>query len=252
VSVDGVYSRGYYQYAWNDLNYPDPVTGIRPDPTKGRVIEYADYGNSWYSALLVGVEQRSVHGAAWTMAYTLSKTLRDVEGFQFTPQDLRNLAGDKSLATNDRRHQLVGSVTYRLPFGFQLGTVAQARSGLPWNVTTGTDNNRDTFIVDRPDLANPNGDPTDKATYSTAFTGRVGNLVRNFATGGGFFRLDARLSKIINARGVRFEGFVEAFNLTNRVNFNSPNGNLRSATFGRPTAIQGNQRQVEIGVRVDF
>lgn len=252
VSVDGVYSRGYYQYAWNDLNYPDPVTGIRPDPTKGRVIEYADYGNSWYSALLVGVEQRNFHGAAWTMSYTLSKTLRDVEGFQFTPQDLRNLAGDKALATNDRRHQLVGSVTYRLPFGFQLGSVAQARSGLPWNVTTGTDNNRDTFIVDRPDLANPSGDPTDRGTYSTAFTGRVGNLVRNFGTAGAFFRLDARLSKIVNAGGLRYEAFVEGFNLTNRVNFGLPNGNLRSATFGRPSAIQGNQRQLEVGVRVDF
>jgi hypothetical protein len=252
VSVDGVYGRGYYQYAWNDLNYPDPVTGVRPDPTLGRVIEYADYGNSWYSALLVGVEQRNIRGAAWTVSYTLSKTLRDVEGFQFTPQDMRNLGGDKSLASNDRRHQLVGSVTYRLPWGMQLGAVAQARSGLPWNVTTGTDNNRDSFIVDRPDLAIPGGDPTDKATYSTAFTGRVGNLVRNFGIGDGFFRLDARLSKIFNAHGARFEGFAEAFNLTNHVNFQSPNGNLRSATFGQPTQIQGNQRQVEIGIRVDF
>ncbi|MGH9383124.1 MAG: TonB-dependent receptor [Vicinamibacterales bacterium] len=252
VSVDGVYSRGYHQYAWNDLNYPDPATGVRPDPTKGRVIVYDDYGNSWYSALLVGVEQRNFHGAAWNMSYTMAKTLRDVEGFQFTPQDLRNLAGDKSLASNDRRHQLVGSVTYRLPLGFQLGAVAQARSGLPWTVTTGTDNNRDSFIVDRPDLANAGGDPTDRATYSTAFTGRVGNLGRNSATGAGFFRLDARLSKIVNVGGLRYEVFVEGFNLTNRVNFNSPNGNLRSASFGRPTSIQGNQRQVEIGVRIDF
>ncbi len=65
VSVDGVYSRGYNQYAWNDLNYPNPVTGVRPDPSVGRVIVYADYGNSWYSALLVGLEQREFHGAAW-------------------------------------------------------------------------------------------------------------------------------------------------------------------------------------------
>ena len=252
VSVDGVYSRGYYQYAWNDLNYPDPVTGVRPNPALGRVIEYADYGNSWYSALLVGVEQRAFHGAAWNVSYTLSKTLRDVEGFQFTPQDIRNLAGDKGPASNHRRHQFIGNVTYRLPWGFQLGAVAQARSGLPWNVTTGIDNNRDTFIVDRPDLAVPGGDPTDRATYSSTFTGRVGNLGRNSNVGGDFFRLDARLSKIVNMGKRRVEGFVEGFNLTNRVNFGSPTGNLRSATFGKPTAITGNKRQVEIGVRLDF
>ena len=252
LSIDGVYSRGYNQYAWNDLNYPDPVTGVRPNPALGRVIEYADYGNSWYSALLVGVEQREFHGATWNVSYTLSKTLRDVEGFQFTPQDMRNLAGDKSLASNHRKHQLVGNVTYRLPWGFQLGAVAQARSGLPWTVTTGTDNNRDSFIVDRPDLAVPDGNPTDRATYFSGFTGRVGNLGRNTNIGDGFFRLDARLSKIVRFGTRRLEGFVEGFNLTNQVNFNSPNGNLRSANFGRPTSITGTQRQVELGVRVDF
>lgn len=252
LSIDGVYSRGYYQYAWNDLNYPDPVTGVRPDPTRGRVIEYADYGNSWYSALLVGVEQREFHGATWNASYTWSKTLRDVEGFQFTPQDLRNVAGDKSVASNHRKHQLVGSVTYRLPLGFQLGAVAQARSGLPWTVTTGTDNNRDTFIVDRPDLAIPGGNPTDRATYFSGFTGRVGNLGRNTNIGDGFFRLDARISKIVRSRDLRWEGFVEGFNLTNQVNFGPPNGNLRSANFGRATAITGTQRQVEVGLRVDF
>jgi Carboxypeptidase regulatory-like domain/TonB dependent receptor len=252
LSIDGVYSRGYNQYAWNDLNYPDPVTGVRPNPALGRVIEYADYGNSWYSALLVGVEQREFHGAAWNVSYTLSKTLRDVEGFQFTPQDMRNLAGDKSLASNHRQHQLVGNVTYRLPWGLQLGAVAQARSGLPWTVTTGTDNNRDSFIVDRPDLAVPDGNPTDRATYFSGFTGRVGNLGRNTNIGDGFFRLDARVSKIVRFGTRRLEGFVEGFNLTNQVNFGSPNGNLRSANFGRPTSITGTQRQVELGVRVDF
>lgn len=252
VSVDGVYSRGYNQYAWNDLNYPDPATGIRPDPTKGRVIVYDDYGSSWYSALLVGIEQRAFHGASWNLSYTLSKTLRDVEGFQFTPQDLRNLAGDKSLASNDRRHQLVGNVTYRLPWGFQIGAVAQARSGLPWSVTTGVDNNRDSFIVDRPDLAVPGGSPTDRATYFSGFTGRVGNLGRNSNIGPDFFRLDARLSKLVNLGGRRVEAFIEGFNITNRVNFGSPTGNLRSANFGRPTAISGNMRQVELGMRFDF
>ena len=29
-------------------------------------------------------------------------------------------------------------------------------------------------------------------------------------------------------------------------------GNLRSATFGKPTAIVGNMRQVEIGFRLNF
>jgi signal peptidase I len=256
VSIDGVYSRGYNQYAWNDLNYPDPVTGIRPNPALGRIIEYANYGHAWYSALLLGLEGRKVKwGPAWSLSYTLSKTLRDVEGFQFTPQDMRNPGADKALANNHRKHQLVGNLTWALPGGFQLGTVASARSGLPWTVTTGRDNNRDTFItdVDRPDLADPNGDPLNPATYFADFTGRPGTLGRNTNIGGDFFRLDARVSKFVQLRNFKVEAFVEGFNLTNRVNFARTQGNLRSAaTFGRPTAIEGNMRQVEIGFRFDF
>ncbi len=254
VSVDGVHSRGYNQYAWDDLNYPDPVTGVRPDPTLGRVIVYDNYGHSWYNALLVSVEHRRGTRGSWNVSYTLAKTERDVEGFQFTPQDLRNKAADKSRADNDRRHQLVASATWMLPLGVQLGGVFQMRSGLPFNVTTGTDNNRDTFIVDRPDLADPNGDPLSPSTYFSGFTGRSGNLPRNYAEGPSYYALDLRVSKIFSFDRYRLEAFGEAFNLTNHVNLARPVGNLRSANFGTSTELLANSpmRQVEFGFRFDF
>jgi hypothetical protein len=255
LSVDGVYARGYNQYAWLDLNYPDPVTGRRPDPTMGRITEYADYGNSWYSALLVGFEGRRSAKLNWNASYTWSKNERDVEGFQFTAQDMNNLDADKGLANNHRAHQFIGNVTYQMPWGLQIGAIAQARSGNPWNVTTGTDNNRDTFtnpLADRPDLAVPGGDPYDRNTYFANFTGRSGNLPRNANIGPGYFRLDTRVSKFVEMRTVRLEAFAEAFNVTNQVNFASPNGNLRSTLFGKPSQIVGNMRQVEIGFRLNF
>lgn len=255
VSVDGVYARGYYQYAWLDLNYPDPVTGLRPDPTMGRITQYADYGNSWHSALLVGVEGRRGSRLNWNGSYTWSKSLRDVEGFQFTAQDMNNLDADKGLASNHRAHQFIGNVTVALPWGLQVGAIAQARSGNPWNVTTGTDNNRDTFtnpLADRPDLAVPGGDPYDRNTYFSNFTGRSGNLPRNANIGPAYFKLDARVSKFVDVKSMRFEAFAEAFNLTNQVNFASPQGNLRSASFGKPSQIVGNMRQVELGFRLNF
>ena len=48
------------------------------------------------------------------------------------------------------------------------------------------------------------------------------------------------------------EAFAEGFNITNEVNFASPQGNLRSASFGKPSQIVGNMRQVEIGFRLNF
>lgn len=119
-------------------------------------------------------------------------------------------------------------------------------------MTTGRDNNGDTEQNDRPDLAVPGGNPYDRTTYFADFTGRVGNLGRNANIGPSFVVVDARVSKFLQVQRLRFELFVEAFNATNQVNLGTPVGNLRSSTFGTSTSIQGNQRQVELGFRVDF
>lgn len=259
LSVDVVNTRGRNLYNAPDVNAPDPVTGRRPDPSYLRITEYQTTGNSWYSGLLVGLEKRSA--GKWPqfgVSYTLSKQERDVEDFGFTPQDNYNRAAEKAPASNDRRHQLVTNVVWAMPYGFQMGLFAQARSALPFNVTTGVDNNRDAVTTtDRPDLANPDGDPRDRTTYNANFTGRSGNLSRNFGRGDPYFEAHLRFSKFINlskAKLDRLELFVEALNITNYVNLGTPTGNLRSVLFGRSTAINGDSspRQVEIGFRVDF
>jgi hypothetical protein len=252
VSADGVYSRGYNQFNNRDLNPRDPVTGRRPDPNFLRITNYETEGHAWYSALLMQLERRGAKGPGFGVSYTLAKAIRDVEGFLFLAQDQLNPAAEKALASNNRTHQLVGRMNWSLPGGFQVAGILQYRSGSPWNVTTGRDNNGDTEQNDRPDLVNPNGDRLDKATYFGDFTGRVGNLGRNANIGPSYVSLDARVSKFVQVQRLRLEAFIEAFNATNKVNLGSPTGNLRSVNFGRSTSIQGNPRQVELGFRLDF
>lgn len=257
VSVDVVNSRGENLYNAPDINAPNPATGLRPDPAFLRVTQYQASGNSWYNALLLGLEKRSGRGPQVGISYTLSKQTRDVEDFGFTAQDQFNRAAEKGPASNDRRHQLVTNVVWALPWGVQIGAFMQARSGLPWTVTTGIDNNRDSIINDRPDLVVQGGDPLDKATYSSTFTGRVGNLGRNTNLGPGYFEVHLRGSKFINlarAKLDRLELFVEALNVTNRNNFGNPNGNLRASTFGTSTTLASGAtpRQVELGFRLNF
>jgi Carboxypeptidase regulatory-like domain/TonB dependent receptor len=252
VSVDGVGSRGYYQYNNRDLNPPHPVTKVRPNSQYLRITQYETEGRSWYSALLASVERRPGRWPGFGASYTLSRTVRTVEGFLFLAQDQNNLDAEKGLGENHRRHQIAAHTTWTLPADFQVGLLLQARSGRPWTITTGVDNNGDTNINDRPDLAVPDGDPRSKSTYFSGFTGRVGNLGRNSAIGDPYMTVDMRISKFVRLQQRRIEGFVEAFNVTNRVNFDLPTGNLRSSTFGQPARIQGTPRQVEVGVRFDF
>jgi hypothetical protein len=256
VSADYVNTRGRNLYNAPDVNAPDPITRLRPDPTFLRITQYQTTGNSWYQGLLLGVERRSGRGPAFGFSYTLSKQERDVEDFGFTPQNNYDRAAEKAPASNDRRHQFVANVVQRLPWGFQLGLFAQARSALPFNITTGVDNNGDTNINDRPDLADPNGDPRLASTYNANVTGRVGNLPRNYGRGSGYFEAHLRLSKIVALPGRldRLELFAEALNLTNHVNLATPQGSLRNQSFGRSTAVHGDSspRQVELGFRLDF
>jgi hypothetical protein len=257
ASIDYVNTRGRHLYNAPDINAPHPATVLRPDPAFLRITQYQTTGNSWYNGLQMGVERRGGRGPQIGVSYTLSKQVRDVEDFGFTAQDNYNRAAEKAPANNDRRHQLVTNVVWALPADFQIGLFTQARSALPFNITTGVDNNRDTTINDRPDLANPSGDPRDRATYDANFTGRVGNLPRNFGRGSAYFEAHLRVSKFIRLPGVhikRLEVFGEALNVTNNVNLGTPNGNLRSAAFGRSTGLASgaSPRQIELGIRVDF
>lgn len=251
VSADVVRTRGEHLYSLVDTNYPAPVTNVRPNPNFLRMTTYAMTGNSWYNGLLVGLERRSGRGPLFNVAYTLSRAMRDVEDFTFESQ-ANDLALEKGFASNHRTHQLVASSTWPLRWGLQVAAVLQVRSGLPWTVTTGVDNNGDTVINDRPDLAVPDGDPTNTATYFAGFTGRVGTLGRNTNIGPGFTTVDARVSKFVKRGSRQLEAFVEVFNGTNRANYGNPVGNLRSATFGKSTGLAGPPLQVELGFRVEF
>jgi hypothetical protein len=254
VSADGVYSRGYHLFNNIDVNYPAFPGGPRPDPAFGQIIEFAMQGSSWSTALLTNVQYRPRRGPTVGVAYTLSQALRDVEDFQYFWMNGLNPEADKAPANNDRTHQIVVNFNWALPAGFQLAGLASARSGLPWTVTTGVDNNKDlNTTIDRPNLAVPGGNPLSKSTYDVNFVGN-GNLGRNTLRGPNYFVLDARLSKFVTLRRTRVELFAEAFNFTNYVNLGIPTGNLRSSTFGQSTALANGAapRRVELGFRVNF
>jgi hypothetical protein len=230
VAADLVKARGNGLLRSVDSNYPDLEDPLRrrPDPNFQRVTVVETQGNSWYTGLQVGLEKRMSDHHSYTVAYTLSKTERDTEDFNFFPVDQRFYDAERGPASNDSRHRLSGAFTLFLPWDIQASTVIAARSGLPYNETTGADDNRDTQTNDRP----------------------VG-VGRNGSLGASLFQADLRLTKGFTIRGVGIELIGEAFNITNQKNWTSYDGNQRSATFNKPTNGEIT-RQVQLGFRVDF
>ena len=119
-------------------------------------------------------------------------------------------------------------MTADLPFALRAAAVVTARTALPYNITTGVDNNRDTYFTDRPP-----------------------GVGRNSGRGDPFWQGDLRVSRTFRLQRARLEVLGEVFNITNRRNWIGHLGDMRSAQVGTPTAATG-AREIQLGLRVEY
>jgi Carboxypeptidase regulatory-like domain/TonB dependent receptor len=255
VSADYVNAKGRKLVRIVETNPVTPPTFTRPDPTQGSVGMLESSGRSNYDGLLVGVTNRFGRGLLGA-AYTLSsyKTTTDSENAaqyqdDATPDDAYGYGNF------DSRHRVVVHGALNLPWQFQTSAILTARSGTPFNITTGRNNNRNTLATtDRPDLAPGaevgTSDMLDRSSFVDPGA-RGGNLPRNAGRGPAFWQLDMRIAKRFRMNRTQIELLAEAFNLTNHTNLNNPVGNLTSPSFGQSVSA-GDARQVQLGLRFEF
>jgi hypothetical protein len=175
--------------------------------------------------------KRFSHRYSFGVAYTLSHTKRDTDGHQFRPQDPRDLAAEYGPSDIDARHTVAGNANWDAFWGIKLGLSGRYRSAQPYNVTTGTDDNGDLSVNDRP-----------------------AGVSRNSARGDSAWTIDMRLAKAIGLGKARLEIIAEAFNLLNHPSRASFVGNRQSPSFGQPTAVAISfpPRQIQLGARLEF
>ena len=228
--ADGVWARGRHLLRSIDANYPDldNPNRPRPDTSFGRIIVRESKGHSWYRALQLGVETQPLRGHMFSAAYTLASAERDTEDWDFLPYDQRNYGAERGPSASDARHRVSASANVRLPGRFQLAALITAQSALPYNITIGTDANRD-------------GEST---------TDRTG-ISRNSARGDDLWQIDVRITRYFRVAGLRVAGLAEAFNIANHRNWIGYDGKKNNETFGRPTGA-ASAREIQLGVKVDF
>jgi hypothetical protein len=230
ITADVVWARGRHLLRSFDLNYPDldNPSRPRPDPTLQRVLVREAKGHSWYRGLQVGLQKRYSARHSYSVSYTLSRSERDTEDWEFLAQDQRNYAAERGPSASDARHRLAASSNVELPMGLHFTLLLTTRSPLPYNITTGADDNGDLAVTDRPL-----------------------NVSRNSARGEPAWQLDGRLSRIFKIGRQRIELLADVFNTTNQPNWTAFDGVITNVTFGKPTSST-DARQVQVGVRVDF
>ena len=242
-------------------------------------------GQDNYNALQLSLNKRTSKGLATNVQYTFGRSRGNTAGSNEALTAANNARAlsefDYDIGYNsfDVRHTFNLSALYEIPYqgsgasglllgGWQVGAIANARSGLPVPVQIvrpdvvyrdadgkifsspaadriaiiNTPRGGSTRNIRRPDLI-PGVDPfihdggllfLNPAAFATPQPGTFGNLERNSIHGPNFKQIDLVLSKHFTFAGTRnFEFRAEVFNLFNTTNFANPVGTL-------PQAIPGN------------
>jgi hypothetical protein len=226
--------------------------GCRPNANYANNNQYSPRADSRYDGAHVSFVQRPAPWGHYRLSYTYSKAFNNVGEFFFSsPIDHFDIWQDYGRSDDDQRHRFVFDGTIRSPagpannvwqqisHGFQLGTMIQYYSALPFNITSGTTTIQGT---------------TARPTINGAF------ISRNAGSGFDFFSVNARLSRTFQVReGFRAEATLEAFNLFNHVNGVALNGAFGtgtyptnpSPTFRQVTAV-ADPRTLQAGLRLSF
>ncbi len=149
-SATYVGSRGMDLFRSLDANAPLPGTAVRPDPAVGQRREIGNGGYQKSNGLELTFRGTPSKYFSGQVQYTLSKTYNNTSGITYFPANTFDPAADWARSDYDRRHKfdLLGST--HLGKWFTAGAALTAYSGRPVNVTTGSDDNHDGVVNDRP------------------------------------------------------------------------------------------------------
>jgi hypothetical protein len=239
-----------------DLNLPDRVTRARQYPQFARVNFWQPTADNDYNALLLKFEKRLSDRYQYLVSYTLSKS--EDNSFQNVYGDRYGFFKEKYPGQADRRHRLVASGIVQLPWEMQLSAIADFRSSLPMNPTSGIDLNNDGYNSDIPGGVTRFSICRDLNLMAINTFRQSRNLPAvNDVTCPRFANVDLRLAKSFRFGTAQdLELIAQLFNIANRANYNVPSNNITAATFGQSTSLLPNinapSRQVEFAVRYRF
>ncbi len=252
--------------AMRNVNINYPVDGVRPWPQFNRVNASYSILDHDYQAFYAKFEKRYADGWQFLVSYTLAKT----ETTELWTRNTEPSSWDSSFpgyawATHpggtDRRHRLVSSGILVLPGDIRVSTILDYRSPLPVLVNSGTNLNGDGYSGDLAPgftAANAYGCRNLDLGLANSYRESTGRAPVGSFTCSPFLNVDFRASKNFYLSGTHgIELVFQVLNAFDRVNFDVPNGNLRSASFGNnenslAANINAPSRQIELAVRYSF
>ena len=230
--------RGLHLFRSINLNAPWPLTFLRADASFLNINQVETSASMRGHALTVTWRGSWGKWFSGMARYALSSTKNDTSGPFELPANNLDLRPEWGRADFDQRHRssLVGTVD--LPKDLRFATIVTVGSGVPYDITTGGDDNRDTVANERPP-----------------------GLTRNTGDGPGLARCDLRVTKMFRvprlldrkrdhtSRNVELS--IDFFNVLNHTNFKGFIGAQTSPFFGRANAAEA-PRTIQFSARYRF
>jgi hypothetical protein len=268
-----------------------PANGVRRNPAWTSIDYRTSNGHSTYNSLQTMLQKRFSKGYQVQVSYTLAKTMDNTQAelavdsvnTSVYPANPYDPDADWAAAAFDIRHVFAANATWELPGrgtspflnGWQLNTIVQLRSGLPFSPSIATANwsrSGNTSGEDRPNVApgtNPasliTGDPNhwfDTSAFTLQPQGTLGNTPRDFLRGPSFANVDLSLVKNQPLRGnAKVQLRFEIFNILNHPNFAVPTRAVFAGatindpvlpTAGQITRTSNTSRQLQLSAKFTF
>ena len=193
-------------------NVNAPIGGVRPNLSAGNIFRYESSGRFNQNQLIFNFRSNFSEAVSIFGNYAFGAAKSDSDGAGTFPANQYDLTGEYTNSAADVRHRFVLGGSVAAPFGVRLSPFITFRSGVPYNITTGTDTNGDTIFNDRPAFAADLnrqcnfGTTTNPDLRSCVVRTSLGNfdlqpvsgqkiIPRNYGRGPQFFVVNLRIAK---------------------------------------------------------
>ncbi len=269
------------------------INARRPyDPgVLGQVILITSGQSAEYNSLQVSVRKQMSHNLMLNGFYVWSRSMWSANASAIglgTAQNFDALSEERGRSDNDRRNVANISGIWNLDYyhgangwekqlanGWKISAIAFLQSGAPFNITTGSDKNADSYNNDRPNLVpgvNPFLSAHRSRTVSTkewfntaAFIangpgvaggigpgGADGNTPRDLLVAPGYRDVDLGVERDFQIReSMGFQLRADMTNVFNMVSLNAPTATLSSSIDGHITGAAP-ARIIQLGARFTF
>lgn len=228
TTVSATYVNAQIRRFLRSRNINAPVNGVRPNPAAGNIFQYESTARFSQNQLIVNFRSNFIEDVSIFANYSFGGAKSDSDGAGSFPVNQYDFSGEYGNSLSDIRHRFTVGSNFEIPWiGVELSPFITYRSGVPFNITTGIDNNGDTQFNDRPAFAT---DLNRQCDFGTPGNPAIGPCVvrttfgdfdrqpiagqtiipRNYGRGSDFFNVNLRASKTFGFGGKKAEGTAPA------------------------------------------